>query len=270
MKFSTAVCATVAALMTLGSADEGICQRGWYRYAGSSAAMGEYDGAADFKACEGRKYSTSDQLEYGKWLVCSEEDVTNGTTVTTVTNVYERYYDSFKCNDGNRLNSTLVGRLGDLSDSAWVSAMEAQNGAMFMLFDEDETYCYAAGTVECRIETNTIVELSSTAQFTCAGTEWYREKNQMPTRRCYYGRTFNCTGDESFDMTVFENADCTGGSATYQIDSGCNYRSERFWNGTTIVDGNAQDELRILKCHACAPYATVLAFVAALLSAFAY
>jgi hypothetical protein len=255
-----------AAVAVAASAQTEMCQRGWFRYASDADATG-YDGAVDFKACTGKKFSSSAGEEYGRWYACST-DAENITDTTMY--VYERYYDSFKCNDGNKINETMVGAIGDLNDAAWVATMQDMYPSMFMLFEEDDTYCDGFGSVECTIETNTIVELStSNGGFVCDGVEYYREKMQMATRMCNYGQEFNCTAADAFDWTIYENSDCTGSSNTYAITSGCMNRIMGVMNQTLVYDTSAQDELRVLKCHAAPMLSAVTALAAMVVAAFA-
>jgi hypothetical protein len=259
--------AATAALLVSTSAQTETCQRGWFRYSANADTAG-YDGAVDFKACTGRKYATSAAEEYGRWYACSM-DADNITDTTMY--VYERYYDSFKCNDGEKINETLVGAVGDLNDAAWVATMQDMYSSMFMLFEEDDTYCDGFGSVECTIETNTIVEVETSggviSGFVCDGVEFYREKMQFATRMCNNGQEFNCTAGDAFDWTIYENSDCTGSSNTYEITSGCMDRIMGVMNQTIVYDTNSQDEIRVLKCHAAPILSAVTATLAALVVA---
>lgn len=259
--------AVVSAAAVLLASAQDTCQRGYFQYASMVDSMGDWY-TTDFKVCEGRKWATSDAYEWGKWYACST-DADNTTDLTEY--VYERYFDSFKCNDGNRLNETKVGAIGDLSDANWVANMYSMYGASFMLYEEDMTYCDAFGTVQCTIETNTISRVdTSDSSWSCSGVEVYRTKSQMPTRVCYAGSVYNCTGDDdSYTWTVYDNMNCTGLSNQYEYtDGGCQRRVVSRVGRVVTFDDNAEDEVRVLQCHACAPFATALAFVAAVAAAF--
>jgi hypothetical protein len=222
-----------------------------------------YVDATDFKACIGRKYVNG--TEFGTWYACS----LNTADPSDMTEyVWARQYDSFKCGDGSgssRINETMVGAIGDLTDSNWTSEMRNLHGNHFLLYDELNTNCDAAFADSCTIETNTIyMDKPST---TCSGTEVFRQKDQIPTRRCLAGVQFNCTGKSSFAVTAYANSDCTGSSSSKLLSSGC-ISPFLDANGTDILTSPMKQDVRVLQCVACPPLATAFAMVATFLLAF--